>query len=148
MKDIKLIPISLNDIEILDLTEYKNLSVESRRQLVRDSENGESRGEFFLFLLIKEGEEVIGVLNLCGHGRESVSIAPEIIEKHRNKGYAKASLTLAYEMAKKKGFKRVIAGIREENLISQRLHEKLGFKFIEDFVSKNGKAMKRYSKEL
>ena len=57
-------------------------------------------------------------------------------------------IDIAYEIAKGLGFNKVIAGIREENVASQKLHEKLGFLFVEDFTSKNGKKMKRYFKNL
>ena len=57
-------------------------------------------------------------------------------------------MNIAYAIAKNLGFNTVIAGIRKENIASQKLHDKLGFTFVEDFVSKNGKPMKRYIKQL
>ena len=85
---------------------------------------------------------------MCGHGADTISVAPEIFERFRNKGFATKSLNIAYTIAKEKGFSTVIAGIRKENVASQKLHEKLGFSFVEDFISKNGKLMKRYIKKL
>ena len=148
MENVILVPISIDDIEILDLTEYNNLSMESRKLLVGDSEKGLCKGEFFRFYLIKKGNETVGVINMYGHGADTISVAPEIFEKFRIKGLATKSLNMAYEIAKGYGFNKVIAGIREENVASQKLHEKLGFLFIEDFISKNGKKMKRYFKSL
>ena len=148
MKNLRLFPISIDDIEILDLTEYNNLSMESRKLLVADSEKGLCKSEFFRFYLIKNKNETVGVINMYGHGTDTISVAPEIFEKFRNKGFAIESLNIAYEIAKGLGFNKVIAGIREENVASQKLHEKLGFLFIEDFTSKNGKKMKRYFKNL
>lgn len=141
-------PITIGDIEVLNLTEYKNLSNEERKQLVQDSQKGRCRGEFFRFYLIKNEKEIVGVLNFCGHGVDKISIAPEIFPEFRNKGFATKSLNMAYDMAKKKGFDRIIAGIRKENIASQKLHEKLGFSFVEEFISKSGKLMKRYEKKL
>ena len=85
---------------------------------------------------------------MCGHGRDNISIAPEIFETHRRKGFATKSLNIAYAISKKMGFKTVVAGIRKENIASQRLHEKLGFSFINNFLSKNGNEMKKYIKEI
>ena len=148
MKDLILVPISIDDIQVLDLTEYNNLTIEQRKLLVEDSRNGRYRGEFFRFYLIKNEKQTVGVINMCGHGLEEISVAPEIIENFRNRGFATKSLTIAYAIAKELGFKRVIAGIRSENFASQKLHEKLGFSFEKDFVSKSGKPMKKYFKQL
>ena len=148
MKNILLVPISIDDIEVLNLTEYKNLSIESKKELVQDSIKGICRGDFFRFYLIKNGKEIVGVLNVCGHGKDNVSVAPEIFEMYRKKGFATKSLNLAYAIAKENGFDTVIAGIRKENIASQKLHEKLGFSFVEEFTSKSGKLMKRYSKKI
>ncbi len=68
MENIALVPISIDNIEILNLTEYKNLSIEKRKLLVQDSEKGLCKGEFFRFYLIKNGKETVGVINMCGHG--------------------------------------------------------------------------------
>ena len=147
MENLILVLISIDDIEILNLTEYSNLSKKSRQKIVQDSEKGLYRGEFFRFYLIKNGEETVGVINMCGHGADAISVAPEIFEKFRNRGFAIKSLNIAYKIAKDIGFNKAIAGIREENVASQRLHEKLGFSFVKDFTSKN-KKMKLYFKNL
>lgn len=145
---IQLTPITISDVELLDQTEYKNLSLERREELVKDSENRLCRGEFFRFYLIKNHEEFIGVINMCGHGDGVVSIAPEIIERFRNKGYAKESLLKAYSIARKVGFKTVTAGIKPDNIASIKLHEKLGFEFVEEHVNKNGNAIRTYKKYI
>lgn len=148
MGRMELVPIRVDDVGILDKTEYKNLSVVDRLALIEDSTKGQSKGEFFRFYLIKAEKEVVGVINVFGHGKEKISVAPEIFIEHRNKGYAKKSLTTAYSIAKELGFKIVIAGIRSDNIASQRLHEKLGFTWIGESVSKRGNLMKNYKKEL
>lgn len=148
MKNIELIPICEKDLQTLDFTEYRNLSLEKRKSLVQDSEQGVCCGEFFRFYIIKAENQTVGVINMCGHGKNTVSVAPEIFEHFRNKGFASKSLNIAYAIAKDLGFNTVIAGIRKENLASQKLHDKLGFTFVEDFVSKNGKPMERYIKQL
>ncbi len=148
MKNLNLRPISILDIDWLDKTEYKNLSNEKRKRLIKDSEQFSCNGEFFRFFLITVDNVVVGVININGHGKSVVSVAPYIIEGHRNNGYAVKSLNLAYKFVKEKGFKELTAGIREENLASQNLHLKLGFNFVKDFLSKNGNKIKIYSKKL
>ena len=108
MKNILLVPIPIDDIEVLNLTEYKNLSIESKKELVQDSIKGICKGDFFRFYLIKNGKEIVGVLNMCGHGKDKVSVAPEIFEMYRKKGFATKSLNLAYAIVKENGFDTVI----------------------------------------
>jgi RimJ/RimL family protein N-acetyltransferase len=91
---------------------------------------------------------VVGVINVQGHGKDVVSVAPEIFEEYRGKRFAYKSLSLAYTFAKDKGFKELTAGIREENFASQKLHEKLGFKYVKNSISRNGNVLKIYSKQL
>ena len=148
MEDIKLVPISAKDIKALDETEYKNLSEEKRKQLVSYSEKGEHGGEFFRFYLVKIKTETVGVINVCGHGSKVISVAPEIIERYRNKGYAAKSLALAYSLAKEQGFEEATAKIREENFASRRLHEKAGFEFKEKVSGKNGNVFMIYTRKL
>lgn len=148
MKDIRLKSISISDIEWLDKTEYKSLPVERREKLVEDSEKCSCMGEFFRFFLIKADGKVVGVINVQGHGKDVVSVAPEIFTEYRGKGLAYESLILAYAFVKENGFKQLIAGIREENIASQKLHLKLGFKYISDSISKNGNKLKTYQKLL
>lgn len=148
MEELSLVPISLVDICLLEQTEYKNLSKSDRVALVRDSELGIHSGEYFRFYLLKDGTETVGVINMCGHGKNTVSVAPEIIERHRRKGYAVKALELAYSVAKKSGFSKVTAGIKEDNVASQKLHEKLGFELVERIINKNGNPMRIYNKYL
>ena len=131
MENIELKPISILDIEWLDKTEYKSLSTEKRLMLVEDSERRLCRNEFFCFFLVKVDGNVV-----------------RVIEEYRGKRFAYKSLSLAYTFAKDKGFKELTAGIREENFASQKLHEKLGFKYVKNSISRNGNVLKIYSKQL
>jgi RimJ/RimL family protein N-acetyltransferase len=148
MDELKLVPISINDMAVFDKTEYKNLSVDKRKKLIEDSKLGQAFGEFFRFTLIKVYNEVVGVVNISGHGKNVVSVAPEIFLEYRGKGYGKKALIIAYDLVKEWGFKELTAGIREENETSQHLHEKLGFIHIGNKVSKNGNSLKIYSRKV
>ena len=97
-------PITNLDIDWLDKTEYKNLSLEQRKSLVLDSEQSNHNGNFFRFFLVQYGQENVGVISMCGHGEKVISVAPEIIMEHRGKGFALKSLQMAYKIAKNLGF--------------------------------------------
>ena len=147
-KILYLKPITIEDVKWLDKTEYRFIPLDRRKLLVQESEKGLSQGEFFRFYLIMKEKEVVGVINMCGHGKDVVSVAPEILEEYRGKGYGQESLELAYKIAKDMGFKELTAGIREENLASINLHIKLGFTFAKNQITKRGNKIKVYSKPL
>jgi RimJ/RimL family protein N-acetyltransferase len=148
MDNLQLKPISFEDIGWLNKTEYRNLSFDKRKTLVEDAERGICGGKYFRFFLVLRGGEKVGIINMCGHENQTISVAPEIQKEYRGIGYGKKSLELAYAIAKKDGFKFITAGIREDNIASQNLHIKLGFKFEKTVVSKNGNLLKIYSKIL
>ena len=72
-KKLDLKPITYLDIDWLDKTEYKNLSLEQRKALVLDSEQGNHNGNFFRFFLVQYGQEKVGVISMCGHGEKIIS---------------------------------------------------------------------------
>ena len=149
MCDYSFVEIKTEDIEQLDNSQYKKLSTEKRVELVKNSQNEEFIGNYFKFYPIKnEFYEVVGYLNVYGHKDNSVSVAPEIIEKYKNKGIAYTVLSKIYYELKEKGVSKIIADIDCQNIPSVKLHEKLGFQLVRSYVNKNGREMNYYEKNL
>ena len=147
VENLELVPISLQDIDCFDGTEYKNLSTDKRRELIENSLNGSYNGKYFEFYLLKLGGETIGLFNVCAHSKSVISVAPEIKENFRQKGYGTAGMHLSLLNAKQKGYKVAIATVREENLASIKLHDKLNFERVMNY-EKNGKPIRTYLKVL
>ena len=57
-------------------------------------------------------------------------------------------MTLAYEYAKKQGYRIATAQIRKDNFASIRLHEKLGFILDCEMINKRGHEVFIYLKAL
>ena len=145
---IKLVPIDFKDVNFLDKTEYKDLPLAKREELIKDSILGEKDGKVFKFCIIKIDDSAVGVINFCGHSKRVFSVAPYILEEYRNKGYAFLSLRYCYKKEKKHGYKTVVADIVEDNIKRQNLHLKLGFEYIRSYKSKSGKDLRLYIKNL
>ena len=145
---IELVPISLQDINCFDGTEYEHLTIEKRIELIKNSENGCYNGQFFKFFLLKGDDELIGFMNVCARSKSVISIAPEIKKRYRRKGYGEKGVFLALTKAEKLGYKIAMATVIEENIASIKLHEKLGFIHIGNKVSKNGNLLKIYSRKV
>lgn len=72
-------------------------------------------------------ETVVGTISLYARSKSVISIGPEIFEAYRQRGFAKAALTEAMQMAKEKHYQIVLQQVRTDNTASIRLHESLGF---------------------
>ena len=143
---IKLIPIEKTDIDKLNNTSYADMPIEKKIQMILESNEENHQGNFFKFFLVENLNETVGVINMYSCSKSVVRVAPEIKEKHRGKGYAKEALLLSYDYAKGLGYKLVYAGIKEDNIASIRLHESLGFEYVQDFLSSRGKKLKMFIK--
>ena len=145
---MQLKPISKNDINVFDQTEYEKLSIDDRERLIDDSINELCKGKYFKFYLILVDDICVGFINVCGHSESVVSIAPEIKKDYRKKGYAYLAMQKALVLVREKGYKIAVAGIKIDNIASQKLQEKLGFEYVQNIFSKNGNQLKYYIKLL
>ncbi len=136
MQKFELEPIRIEDIDCFDGTEYENLSIEKRTELIENSIKGNHKGRYFKFYLFKLDGETIGLFNVCAQSKNVISIAPEIKKQFRRNGYGTKGLSLALEKAKELGYKNAIATIREDNEASIKLHEKLGFEQVFKYDNK------------
>ena len=145
---IKLKPIEKTDIEKLNNTSYADMDFDKKIQMILESNEENHQGNFFKFFLVQNNEDTVGVINVYSCSKSVIRVAPEIKVEFRGKGYAKEALLLSYDYAKGLGYKLVYAGIKEDNIASIRLHENLGFEYVQDFFSINGNELKLYIKIL
>ena len=145
---IKLKPIEKTDIDKLNNTSYANMPNEKKIQMILESNEENHQGNFFKFFLVENDEETVGVINMFAQSKSVVRVAPEIKEKYRGKGFAKQALLLSCDYAKQLGYKLIYADIIENNVASIKLHESLGFEYVQDFLSSRGKKLKMFIKLL
>lgn len=127
---------------------YDKLDNLKKTAMLLESERGEHNGKFFkLFAVVVDGETV-GVMNVCAKSKSVISIAPEIKEKYRRKGYAFIAEQMLFNLLKEKGYKIALATIKKDNLASIALQEKLGFEFVKEYVSDKGNELLMYLKSL
>ena len=129
-------------------TSYGELSEESQKRLLMESQAKEHQGRYFCLLLIWEEEEVVGAINLFGHGEKEISIGPEIKPSFRGRGFAAQAMELALDFVAGMGFTRAASEIREDNEASLALHKKLGFRVTREYVNKRGRAVVWMEREI
>lgn len=128
---------------------YSDLSTEQVEALICDWNKKQFNGKYFEMYAIVSDERIVGAISLYQHSSEVVSIGPEVFCKYRRKGFAKAAMICACQIAKEKGFKIVLQQIRTDNAASIALHCSLGFETSElIFANAKGNQVSIYLKCL
>lgn len=145
---IMLRPIAMEEINALDGSSYGAMSLEERAEMIMESQSQLHAGNYFEFLVVYRNKNIIGFMSLQAKSADTISCSPEIKPEFRQRGYGLEAERLALQYARKKGFTMAVSHVREANTASQRLHEKLGFKFKRKYVNKNNRMVLEYSKVL
>ena len=115
------------DAAVLCRFTYSALSVGQAEDLIAQWNTKQFQGRYFeMFAVVADGE-IVGMISLYQHTADVISIGPEIFAPYRRRGYAKAALRYACEIAAEKGYRTVSQQIRTENTASIALHRLLGF---------------------
>ena len=121
---------SLKDIN--DLLELKNRRVKNKRDAEKFIKNSVSKTNFYLAVFLKEENKVIGHVELCHldwWDFDAGEIAYHFNKKYWGQGYATESARLLINYCfKKLKLHKVYADTDQNNLASQRVLAKLGFK--------------------
>ena len=122
------------------ISSRSHISLEEANSMIEKWNSGFFNGKYFEMFAVQSDMEnsVVGIISLFEHSKSIISIGPEIFMGYRQRGFAKAAMTEAMEIAKQKKYKIVLQQVRTNNHASIRLHESLGFER-DDCVYKNAK---------
>lgn len=137
---ITLKPITAGQINIFDGSSYEVMSDNEKSRMIAESNALLHNGNYFELLVVYSDNTVIGFMNLYAHSAHIISCGPEIKPEFQRKGYAFKAEKAALDYAKEKGFRIAVGYVNENNIASQKLHEKLGFELDNTYVKKNGTA--------
>ena len=84
---ISLKPITHQNIDDFDGTEYETMTSEQRRALIEESIGKTHNGAYFEFLVVYRAHTVIGFMNLYAHSAHIISCGPTIKEPYRKNGF-------------------------------------------------------------
>ena len=116
-----------DDEAILQQYRYQSMSLEEIKEMISDWNKKEYKSRYFEMFAVMNEQTVIGCISLYQHSENVISCGPEIFTCYRKQGYGKKALSLALEMAKRKGYKIVSQQIRTNNAASIALHQSMGF---------------------
>ena len=72
----------------------------------------------------------------------------EIDRENRGKGFGTQAVFMAFDIAKEKGFDKILSQTGTDNIASIKLHEKCGFEIIEKTVNSKGNEVYNFLKTL
>ena len=141
-------PITHDNIDDFNGTEYANMPYEQRHQMIEESINRTHNGMYFEFLVVYHADTVVGFMNLYAHSAHIISCGPAIKEAFRGRGFGSLAESMALDYAKQKGYTVAVGGVNDTNTASIALHEKLGFELDRIYENKQGRSVRLYIKAL
>ena len=144
---MELRPIAKSDIKLLDKFSYGTMSEQEKQKMIEESVSKMHEGKYFELFLVFQNAKCIGIMNVFEHTECIVSVAPEILESERHKGYGFESLIAVLSLMYEKDYTIAVADVAIDNTASVKLHEKLGFER-ERTYQKVGKEFALYIRTL
>lgn len=145
---ITLRSVGYNDCALFTGSSYEAMTPDSMREMIGESVLKLHNGRFFELFAIMEGDVCVGFVSLYAHSDTDISCGPEIKPPYRKQGFAYLAVKRALEHAKQLGFTKAIAQVRQDNIASIALHQKLGFTAHRDYFNKRGRPVLGFEKTL
>jgi RimJ/RimL family protein N-acetyltransferase len=116
-----------SDAEVLQTYNLSGKSKDDIISMIHDWNTLSYKSYYFEMFAIQKDATIIGSISIYERSKRIASLGIEIFTPYRRMGHAYEAMRLLIEFAAKKGFKIILQQVRNDNLASIRLHEKLGF---------------------
>lgn len=137
------------DALILSEKIYDSLTIEQIENMICLWNTKQYDGKYFDMLAIEDSGEIVGMLSLYLLKDKTMHIGPVIFPEFRRKGFAKAAMTMAFDIAKNMECDTISQQIRLDNVASIALHTSLGFETVgTPFFNAKGNEVCIYKKVL
>ena len=130
-----------SDAETLQTYNLSGKSKDDIISMIHDWNTLSYHGHYFEMFAIQNDATVVGSISIYERSKRIASFGIEIFAPYRRMGHAYEAMRLMIEFATKKGFKIILQQVRNDNLASICLHEKLGFE-TDNYVYENQKGHK------
>ncbi|MBE6799329.1 MAG: GNAT family N-acetyltransferase [Ruminococcaceae bacterium] len=144
---MELRPISKSDIKLLDGFSYGAMPEREKQKMIEESVSKMHEGKYFELFLVFQNAKCIGIMNVFEHTECIVSVAPEILESERHKGYGFEAMIAILSLMYEKDYTIAVADVDFSSVAGIKLHEKLAFER-ERTYTKDGKTMALYIRTL
>lgn len=130
-----------SDAEVLQTYKLSGKGKDNIISMIHDWNMLSYKGHYFEMFAIQNDATVVGSISIYERSKRIASFGIEIFVPYRRMGHAYEAMRLMIEFATKKGFKIILQQVRNDNLASICLHEKLGFE-TDNYVYENQKGHK------
>ena len=130
-----------SDAEILQNYNLSGKSHNDIISMIHDWDTLSYHGHYFEMFAIQSDTTVVGSISIYGRSQSIASLGIEIFTPYRQMGYAYEAMHLLIDCAKRINYTIILQQIRNDNLASIHLHEKLGFE-TDGYVYENKKGHK------
>ena len=124
---MELRPISKKDIKLLDGFSFGAMSESEKQEMIAESVAKSHDGRYFELFLVFQNNKCIGIMSAFEHTECIVSVAPEITEAERHKGYGFEAMIAILSLMCEKDYTIAVADVDVANVAGVKLHEKLAF---------------------
>ena len=131
-------PFSSSDWPILSQYQCPDMTEEEIKSLIAQWNTCQYDGKHFDMLAIDVDGKIAGYVSLFAQDDGSVSEGVEVYSPFRRQGVAYEAITQLLQYASNLGYTTITAQIRQDNVASLALHDKLGFLIADSFINKRG----------
>jgi len=117
-------------------------------RIISEWDTKSCQGKYFEQFAVLDNECIVGMISLYEVNASSVSVGVIIDKKYYRNGYAEEALNLIKEVAKSKGYNKLVSTSRINNYGSIKLHEKCKFNNQGKSINKKGNEIYSWNYEL
>ena len=136
------------DYSVIKKYQYPELDKTDVIKMISDWNTFYYHNQYFEMFAIESNKTLIGSISIYQHDIGVISTGIEIYMPYRKCGYALESMELALKYAKKKGYKKIVNQVKQDNMASIQLHKKLGFFIEKEEINSKGHAVLVFLKYL
>lgn len=137
-----------DDWVVIQQYQYPNFSRFEIEKMISNWNLKEYDGKYFEMFAIVDAINIVGYVSLLEQENGYVSEGVEIFTPYKRQGFAYSAVLQLLQHAKEKGYRTVTAQVRQDNIASLALHNKLGFTILSDFTNKRGHLVYSLSREI
>lgn len=140
--------VGYDDKDLLQGTSYAAMSSDAMDKMLRESLAKSHDSKYFELFAVMNGDRCVGIVSLYETAPGEISCGPEIKSNYRQQGYGYLAVETALERASLIGYTKALAQIRQDNVASIALHQKLGFSLCRSYTNKKGNSVFVFEKAL
>ena len=139
-------PYTQDDWPVLARYQYPSMTETEINNLIAEFNSGSYKGRRLQMLAVENNGTVVGYVSLYEQDSKSASEGVEIYPPYRRRGFAYAALRQLF--ARTQTYRTITAQVRKDNVASLALHNKLGFRVVDESINRRGHAVYSLSLSL